>query len=153
MSTSTNTKRSFKVLCDYSSSSDDENENHEKEHDNEASNKIYTNTYSTEENLQGPVKRLCSENKVSGTLLNVPSSIRTMYVETENRLNAPPDSSLDVNQHDQRVRSFPHTRGNWATTVFIKVSRWNNKMLPVAQYFELYYNKKKLAHPNRSGGA
>ena len=123
MSNSTNAKRSFKVLCDYSSSSEEEIENHEKEHANEASDQIFTSTCRTEKNLQYPVKRLCSENKVSGTLLHVPSSIRTMYVETEKRLNAPPESSVDVNQHDQRIRSFPHTRGNWATTVFIKVRR------------------------------
>ena len=122
MNNSTNTKRSFKALCDYSSSSEEEIEKHEKEQANEASKKIYTNTPSTEENLQCPAKRLCTAIKVQGTLLNVPSSIQTMYLETEKRLNAPPDSSLDANQHDERIRSFPHTRGNWATTVFIKVS-------------------------------
>ena len=98
------------ALCDYSSSSEDEKELI-----------IANGKQGSEYNFQSSVKRFCGETHSTKALPAVPSSIRTMYAKTENRLNAPPASSLDANQHDQRSRSFPHTRGNWPTSVFIKV--------------------------------
>ena len=97
---------SSKGLCDYSSSSEEENE---------------PQIEKISPNIQK--HNVAANNK----LLKVPPSIQTMYNETENRLNGPPPSSLDVTRHKERVRSFPHTRGNWATTVFITVRKINAK--------------------------
>ena len=98
---------SSRVLCNYSSSSEEENE--PKIEKKPSDIQMINNT--------------ASNNK----LLKVPTSIQTMYVETENRLNGPPPTSLDVTRHEERVRSFPHTRGNWATTVFIMVRKIKQK--------------------------
>ena len=98
---------SSRVLCNYSSSSEEENE---------------PKTEKKPSDIQ-MINNTASNNK----LLKVPTSIQTMYVETENRLNGPPPTSLDVTRHEERVRSFPHTRGNWATTVFIMVRKIKQK--------------------------
>ena len=91
-----------KVLCNYSSSSEDE---HETEMKKNSPDRLVTNNV-------GPNTKL----------LHVPKSIKTMYKDADKVLNGPPPSSLDVSKHDQRVRSIPHTRGNWSTSIYIKVS-------------------------------
>jgi len=94
-------RNSLKGLCDYSSSSEEEHSQIIKK--------------------KPPDKRKICVNNSSTKKLNVPSSIKSMFKETDAILNGPPPTSLDVSKHQQRVRTFPHTRGNWATTVFIKV--------------------------------
>ena len=90
-----------KVLCNYSSSSEDEHEAEVK---------------------KNPQDKLVSNNIGPNTkLLHVPKSIQTMYKDADKILNGPPPSSLDVTKHDERVRSIPHTRGNWSTSIYIKV--------------------------------
>ena len=69
-----------------------------------------------------PQDKLLSNNIGPNTkLLHVPKSIQTMYKDADKILNGPPPSSLDVTKHDERVRSIPHTRGNWSTSIYIKV--------------------------------
>ena len=90
-------------LCDYSSSSEDENEP-----GTETTSPQKVKSYNTDSNTQ---------------VLQVPKSIKNMYNKTDETLNGPPPSSLDATKHGLRTRTFPHTRGNWATTIYIKVNK------------------------------
>ena len=90
-------------LCDYSSSSEDENEP-----GTETTSPQKVKSYNTDSNTQ---------------VLQVPKSIKNMYNKTDETLNGPPPSSLDATKHGLRTRTFPHTRGNWATTIYIKVNQ------------------------------
>ena len=90
-------------LCDYSSSSEDENEP-----DRETTSSQKEDGYNADSSTQ---------------VLQVPKSIKNMYNKTDETLNGPPPSSLDATKHGLRTRTFPHTRGNWATTICIKVNR------------------------------
>lgn len=90
-------------LCDYSSSSEDENEP-----DRETASQQKENSYNADS---------------STPVLQVPKSIKNMYNKTDETLNGPPPSSLDASKHGLRTRTFPHTRGNWATTIYIKVNK------------------------------
>jgi len=88
-------------LCDYSSSSEDENEP-----DRETASQQKENSYNADS---------------STPVLQVPKSIKNMYNKTDETLNGPPPSSLDASKHGLRTRTFPHARGNWATTIYIKI--------------------------------
>jgi len=87
-------------LCDYSSSSEDENEP-----GTETTSPQKAKSYNADSNTQ---------------VLQVPKSIKNMYNKTDETLNGPPPS-LDATKHGLRTRTFPHTRGNWATTIYIKI--------------------------------
>ncbi|XP_005108931.1 U6 snRNA phosphodiesterase [Aplysia californica] len=52
--------------------------------------------------------------------LSVPSSIQSMFRGFHQKWEDNPS------EHEERIRSFPHVEGNWATHVFIQVS-WNEK--------------------------
>ena len=47
--------------------------------------------------------------------LPLPQSLRSMFSKEEAILGGPEDSPAD---HEGRIRSFPHVRGNWATYVY-----------------------------------
>ena len=110
-----------KVLCNYSSSSEDEHE---------------------AEIKKNPLDKLLSNNTgPNSKLLHVPKSIQTMYKDADKILNGPPPSSLDVTKHDERVRSIPHTRGNWSTSIYIKVRVifLNKTFDPLSEITSLFY--------------
>lgn len=88
-------------LCDYSSSSGDENE--------------------PDRETTSPQKQNSIIADSSTLVLQVPKSIKNMYNKTDETLNGPPPSSLDATKHGLRTRTFPHTRGNWATSIYIKI--------------------------------
>ena len=113
-----NSSKTSVILCDYSSSSEEDEQSNTKE-SNVKSPKTLSNDHSGKP--WPPAKRFCQEKYGSNILPSVPSSICSMYEESENWLNGPPASSQNINIHDKRVRSFAHTRGNWATSVFVKV--------------------------------
>ena len=89
-------------LCDYSSSSGDENE--------------------PDRETTSPQKQNSIIADSSTLVLQVPKSIKNMYNKTDETLNGPSPSSLDATKHGLRTRTFPHTRGNWATSIYIKVN-------------------------------
>ncbi|CAG5132413.1 unnamed protein product [Candidula unifasciata] len=49
--------------------------------------------------------------------LDVPNSIQSMFLNKQHRWTD------DPSQHDNRVRSFAHLEGNWATHVFVPVAK------------------------------
>ena len=106
------------ALCDYSSSSEEDNDAEIKT-STEPSSKVQE-INNCDDYIPSPAKRICKEKDKSTSLPSVPSTIRNMYKNTENILNGAP--TVNSYQHDQRVRTFPHTRGNWATSIFIKVT-------------------------------
>ena len=108
----------FNPLCDYSSSSEEDNDTEIKT-STKLSSKVQEKN-NCDDNIPSPAKRICKEKDKSTSLPSVPSTIRNMYEYTENILNGAP--TVKSCQHDQRVRTFPHTRGNWATSIFIKVT-------------------------------
>ena len=109
----------FNALCDYSSSSEEDNDTEIKT-STEPSSKVQEINNCDDDYIPSPAKRICKEKDKSTSLPSVPSTIRNMYKNTENILNGAP--TVNSYQHDQRVRTFPHTRGNWATSIFIKVT-------------------------------
>ena len=106
------------ALCDYSSSSEEDNDAEIKT-STEPSSKVQE-INNCDDYIPSPAKRICKEKDKSTSLPSVPTTIRNMYKNTENILNGAP--TVNSYQHDQRVRTFPHTRGNWATSIFIKVT-------------------------------
>ena len=74
------------------------------------------NAYSSsdDEDDEPKTKKIRKEN-----ILPVPSAIHTMFEgkDVHNR-EVPKD---DPTQHQNRIRCFPHVRGNWATCVFVEL--------------------------------
>lgn len=68
------------------------------------------------ENKQNGVKKIKLESEEDD--LSLPNSIQSMFQRQSKWKDNP-------NEHDNRVRSFPHVEGNWATHVFIEVE-WNS---------------------------
>ena len=114
MSNSKISSSSSRILCDYSSSSEEEEDQNNRNQNNEPYNEMSRDVLPS-------AKRFRGEKDSPKILPPVPSSIHTMYLEPEHRLNGPPASSRNPALHDHRIRSFPHARGNWATSVYIKV--------------------------------
>ena len=126
-----NGKIGANILCHYSSSSEEDVEgekettaviqNHER--------KRLCMTDSNSDRRSPPLKRHCSTPNIdcpklptkTPALPAVPSSIKSMYSDIDRLLNEPTTSSHDPRNHLNKIRSFPHVRGNWASSVFIKV--------------------------------
>ncbi|XP_038662812.1 U6 snRNA phosphodiesterase isoform X2 [Scyliorhinus canicula] len=78
----------------------------------------YSSSSEEEEGPAGEGPRRRAEGAVGGTevqcqRLPVPESVMGMFKELEEELD-------DSVQHDGRIRSFPHQRGNWSTLVYLE---------------------------------
>ncbi|KAK2156005.1 hypothetical protein LSH36_224g05029 [Paralvinella palmiformis] len=112
----------MELISGYSSESDDENIDDDKL---EARNNLKRESSTTNDDKTSKKLKF---GKQMGSRLPLPTDIQSMFV-------AEPETKNDPEQHDGRIRTFSHERGNWASFVYAYVSPFQEECFrDITQY-------------------